>query len=322
MDFSELWVEKWRPRKLDDIILSPDLRKFCDDLSNQTIDKRAIPHLMFYGKPGTGKTSLGHIFVKDVLQCEYIYINGSEQNSIDIVRTTILNFIQTKSFDGKMKVVFIDEMDGFSRSSGSGSSAQESLRNIMEEYSPYCRFIMTCNSVHKIIEPIWSRVQAFEFCPNDKDYMQRCLHILKSENIALDSTQVPNLKNMIKSCYPDMRKCINLLQKNSIDGSFTVLSNNDGKMYRGVSDIVLNMLIDQRDVYALRKYLIDNEKAFQMDYHQLMRNLFESVYESKVDLKIRKRVMLLVTEYMYRHVTVLDKELNFFALCVDIEETL
>lgn len=315
MDFQELWVEKYRPQTLKDIILTKDVRIFFENLEKQ--ETKTIPHLLFHGPAGGGKTSLAKILVKDVLKCEHLYLNGSEQNSIDTVRGVITNFIQTKSFDGGVKVVILDEADGLSSAGGSGSSAQQALRNIMEEYAAYSRFILTCNYGNKIIEPIWSRVQAFYISPDRKDYIQRCLTILKSEGITVTAEHKNNLLNLIDDCYPDLRKCINELQKFSITSLFAPPEKLNQEI-NTVAKTYFDMLKNKSDMFAVRKYIIENEQKFKGDYNVLMRNIFEHVYASDIELSKKRNILLTISEAMRDNSIVLDKEINFFALCIKI----
>jgi replication factor C small subunit len=319
MDFQDLWVEKYRPRTLNDILLVKDIREFFENLAKAKV--KTIPHLMFHGPAGGGKTSLAKILVEDVLKCEYLYLNGSEQNSIDTVRGVITNFIQTKSFDGGIKVVILDEADGLSSSGGGGSSAQQALRNIMEEYAKYSRFILTCNYGHKIIEPIWSRVQAFYICPDRKDYIQRCLTILKAENVTMMADKKQKFLDLVNDCYPDLRKAINELQKFSITNTFNPPDVLDVEV-RTISKTCFDMLEKKTDMVSIRKYIIENEQKFKADYNVLLKNLFEDVYDSKLDLGKKRNILLKISEALYYNQIVLDKEINFFATCIKIGDTI
>lgn len=315
MDFQELWVEKYRPRTLKDIILEKSVREFFESLAKADI--KTIPHLMFHGPAGGGKTSLAKILVEDILKCEYLYLNGSEQNSIDTVRGVITNFIQTKSFDGGIKVVILDEADGLSNAGGSGSSAQQALRNIMEEYVKYSRFILTCNYGHRISEPIWSRVQAFYICPDRKEYIQRCLTVLKSENIIVTPEYKQPLMDLINDAYPDLRKAINELQKFSITNSFKPPDNLD-KEVTSIAKACFDMLREKADMTIIRKYVIENEQKFRGDYSVMLRNLFENTYASDLELNKKRSILLMISEALYYNQIVLDKEINYFATCIKI----
>lgn len=315
MDFQELYVEKFRPPTLSDIILAPDVREFFESIAKQEV--KSIPHLLFYGPPGGGKTSLAHIIVKDILKCEYLYINASDENGIDTVRGKITTFIETKSFDGGIKVVILDEVDGMSASGGSGSSAQKALRNMMEEYAPYARFILTCNYQQKVMEPIWSRCQPFYIIPPLKEFTARCLNILKLEKITVSSEYSVKLMELIQDCYPDLRRCLNEIQKFSVTNSFKVGINNS-KDIGDIAKIVWLALLKKKDLCNIRKYTIENESKFKSDYDVLMKNVFELVYVHDIEQSLKQNILIIIAEAMRDNVIVLDKEINFFAMCIKI----
>ena len=317
-DFSELWTERYRPAKLDDILLSKETKDYFNEI-NKT---KVIPHLLFYGNAGGGKSSLARIIVNDILKCQYLYINASDENSVDTVRGKISNFVQTKSLDGNIKVVILDEMDGMGGIAGHGASAQQALRNILEEYSAYSRFILTCNYIHKIIEPIMSRVQTFYVCPEQNDYLKRCLEILKTEKIILPADQKPTLLKLIEGYYPDLRKCINELQKFSITGTFKPPERNTDQEISNIAKTCLDMLMKKDDVVAIRKYIIESEKVFKADYQILLKNLFEEVFNSSLDALKKRTVLIVISEALYFHQIVLDKEINYFATLIKIGNVL
>jgi len=316
MDFQDLWAIKWRPQGLQDILLSKDVRDFFETI--EKTENPTIPHLMFYGPPGCGKTSLAFIIVKSILKADYLYINASDENGIETIRGKIKNYIETKSFDGKMKVVILDEFDGMSSSGGAGSSAQQALRNILEEYAEYVRFIFTCNYVQKVIEPIWSRVQAFYIQADIKDFTRKCLEILKSEKVQVASEHKAAFFELVHDTYPDLRLCLNELQKSSISGIFQPIVGAE----RNIQQIIEHYwkLVSTKQPYQeIRKYIIDNEKMFRGDYQVLLKSLFEYVYDSKeIASEAKGRIMLTISETMYYHVHVLDKEINYFAMTLKL----
>jgi len=206
-----IWVEKYRPAKLADMVLSDSLRSFVQECQT----KGEIPNMLLVGNAGTGKTTLAKVIVNEILDAQYLYINASEKNGIDEVRTSILSFAQTKSIDGKIKVIFLDEFDNFT------DAGQRALRNVMEEYAGNTRFILTGNYLHRIIQPIQSRCQVFtDFTPPIKEYAKRIVYILQNENITFDGEQVDRLKEVIRYNYPDLRRIINFVQRNIIDNPY------------------------------------------------------------------------------------------------------
>jgi len=208
--FNNLWVQKYRPSTLDEMVLSEENRKFFSSIKDE------IPNLLFVGTPGIGKTTIAKIIVQDILKCQYLYINASDENGIDTIRSKVSGFSQTKSIDGALKVVILDEADGIT------IDGQRALRNTMEEYSAFTRFILTANYKHKIIPAIQSRTQYFDLSPDIHSVVNRVLLILKKEKITIPSTEQVNLVRIIKDNFPDIRKIINTIQKYSISGTFEI----------------------------------------------------------------------------------------------------
>lgn len=198
-----IWCEKYRPQTMNDYIGNDDIKeKF-----NQYIEKGDIQHILLFGPPGTGKTSLAKILVKNI-DCDYIYINASDQNRIDDVRTTIKNYACSSGFKA-LKIIILDECDRQTFES------QQALRNIMETYSLHTRFILTANYHEKIIPALYSRLQAFEIKPiSKKEVAVRLAKILGNENVLFS---LSDIEFIINSFYPDIRKVINFAQQSSIE---------------------------------------------------------------------------------------------------------
>ena len=302
--FNNLLVEKYRPAKLSDMVLSDSNRKFFESITDE------IPNLLFVGTPGLGKTTLARILVNDVLQCQYLYINASDENGIDTIRSKVVGFSQTKSLDGKHKVVILDEADGIT------IDGQRALRNTMEEYSSMTRFILTANYKHKIIPAIQSRTQFFDLVPPFDDVVKRIVSVVKDEGIKIDAKQKANFVSLIKQDYPDIRKILNNVQKATINSTFTVDHSVDSK------DIVdkIHKHITSNDSIGLRKYLIENENEFQGDYHNLMKQYLNYVYNSSLNDNIKRQYIVTISDHMYKDVFVLDKEINAFACWVNLEK--
>jgi len=315
MDFLDLWVDKYRPEKLSKLLLSDDVKAFFEHIEGQ--EEKTVPHLLFIGPQGTGKSTLAKIIVNDILNCQYLYINASEQNSIETVRGIITNFIQTKSIDGNMKVIILDEADGLSNHSGNGSSAQDALRNLIEEYSAYCRFIFTANYMHKISAPLLSRVQTFYITPPRKEFVIRCVEILKAESITVSAEMKPELIKLVNGYYPDLRKCINELQKYSITGTFKTPEHNTDQDVANIATTCFEMLL-KKDVLGVRKFIIEKEQEFLADYQILLKKLFDVVFNCDLSVDIKKNMLILVADGLYNHQIVLDKEINFFATCIKL----
>ena len=301
-----IWVEKYRPTKLADMVLSDTLRAFVEECRR----KQEIPNLLLVGNAGTGKTTLAKVIVNEILDAQYLYINASEKNGIDEVRTSILTFAQTKSLDGKLKVIFLDEFDNFT------DAGQRALRNVMEEYAGNTRFILTGNYLHRIIQPIQSRCQVFtDFTPPIKEYAKRIVYILQQENVKVAADQIDRIKEVIRYYYPDLRRIINYIQRSVIDSTLNlqVTINNEG-----FAQDILEKLSSRDDLMSLRKFVIESEQVFGNDYPKLLKDLFNAVYKSSLPEDKKRLALLQVSESLYRSALVMDQEINFFSCLINL----
>lgn len=302
--FNNLWVEKYRPKTLDEMVLSEENRKFFSSIKDE------IPNLLFVGTPGIGKTTIARIIVQDILKCQYLYINASDENGIDTIRSKVSGFSQTKSIDGALKVVILDEADGITL------DGQRALRNTMEEYSSFTRFILTANYKHKIIPAIQSRTQYFDLSPDIHSVVNRVLAILKKEKVTIPSTEQVNLVRTIKDNFPDIRKVINTIQKYSVSGTF----NAGEKLQRNeLVDKIHNNIVNNK-LMELRKYLIENENEFQGDYANLLKLYLNFLYSSDIDGEKKRQAIIIISEHLYRDAFVVDKEINAFACLCHLEK--
>ncbi len=306
IDFDKIWVEKYRPTKLDDIILDERTRNIVKEFKDE------IPNLLFVGNPGTGKTTLARVIVNDILGCNYLYINASDESGIDTIRHNITNFAQTKSFDGGVKVVILDEADGLT------PQAQAALRNTMETFAKYCRFILTANYKHKIIPALQSRCQSLDIKPVVELAVKRCYHILKNENVKVSDEQKIKFIQLVKRHFPDLRKAINELQKNVIDSELCIANiNSDSELLETIYKKVAS-----KKTLEARKYLIENEDRFQGDYDTLLCNFLNFVYSSNLDDAKKKTCIATIADHLYKSAFVVDKEINSFACLVNLENAL
>jgi len=304
IDFDKIWVEKYRPQTLDDVILDEETLRVVKEYENE------IPNLLFVGNPGTGKTTLARVIVNDILKCNYLYINASDESGIDTIRHNITNFAQTKSFDGGVKVVILDEADGLT------SQAQAALRNTMETYAKYCRFILTANYKHKIIPALQSRCQSLNIKPVVELAVKRCYNILKDENVKVPEEQKKKFVQLVKRHFPDLRKTINELQKNVIDSELCITSIvSDNELLEAVYKKIAS-----KQCLEARRYLIENEDRFQGDYDTLLSNYLNFIYSANVDDIKKKEMIAIIADHLYKSAFVVDKEINAFACLVNLEK--
>jgi len=307
--FENLLVEKYRPAKLADIVLSKKNREYFEMVRV----KKGIPHLLFSGERGIGKSSLAKIIVEELLDCQYLYINASDETGVDTIRSKVTNFAQTLSLDGKLKVIILDECDFLTE------NAQGALRHVIEKYAESTRFIATCNFKSKLIDAISSRFIHFDLTPPHDMLAARVIHIIKEEQIKVSEQQKPILENLIKANYPDMRAIIGEVQKNSLKGVLDLEENQDNTKF---ASRLFKKIQDKTDVVKIREYIISNEIEFECDYHRLLRNMFEVIYRSEVNGDKKAPLMLIVSNKMLEHQTVMDKEINFFACVLELMDVM
>lgn len=294
---SYIWFEKYRPQSLEEIILPDNIKATIEGYG---CDEK-IPHLMFVGKPGLGKTSLAKIIAKSVLKCQYLYINASDENGIDAIRTKVVAFSQTKSIDGRIKIIILDECDGLTQ------DAQKALRNVMEEFHKVTSFILTANYGHKIIGALTSRCQKFDIQISKTQFENQLANILNKENVTFEKVQV---ETITEQYYPDLRIAINELQKNSRSGSLQTASNKQNIAL--VKGILINVL-SKKDCTIIRRHVIENEEVFNGDYVGLMRQLFNFINEFEFDEKNKRKMLVTIADHLYKSAFVMDQEINFYA---------
>jgi DNA polymerase III delta prime subunit len=311
--FKDLFIEKYRPQTLGDIVLEDTVRAKIE----QFIKNRSIPHLLFSGPPGIGKTSLAKIIVKE-LGGDYLYINASDESGIDTIRNKVQNFAQTVSLSDTVKIVVLDEADGMS-TAGGGNSAQNVLRNVMETYSDICRFVLTCNSLAKVIKPIQSRCQRIDLSPPIKGVLSRIVTILAKENITLDAEQKAYIGQLVKRHYPDIRTIIGELEQSIIDGNIVLKNSND--VSKNVAAEVFEHIKNKKNITTIREYVISKSIDFNNDYNLLLKNMFNVAYELP-DEKTKRDTMLIISKYLFQNGFVMDQEINATACYLELMNAL
>ena len=296
-----IWCERYRPASMNDFVGN----KHIKDKINSLINEQDIPHLLFAGKAGTGKTTLAKILIKNI-DCDYLFINASDENSVDTIRNKIKGFVTTIGFKG-LKIVVLDEADYVS------PNGQAALRNLMETFSKHARFILTCNYQERIIEPIISRCQSFSLNPPlQKDIAMHLANILKNEGVKYE---LEDLKTLVVSYYPDIRKVINTAQLFSKNGKLKLdvqqLVGADGKLG------MMSILLDQRSTIhkfkAIREFL---HRHGVRDFSEFYTFLYESLDKFSED--IQPMIILQLADAQHRDAFVVDKEINFSACIYNI----
>ncbi len=298
---NSLWCEKYRPTKLTEYVGNEHLKqKVADYLQNKD-----IPHLLFFGKAGTGKTTLAKLIV-NTIDCDHIVINASDERGIDIIRNKVKGFASTLGFKDS-KIIILDEFDYMT------PDAQAMLRNLMETFSKHCRFILTCNYVEKVIIPIQSRCQTFQIIPpTKKDVAIQVSQILGKENVRFEPK---DLVPIIDSSYPDIRKIINTCQLNSSKGVLKVdvsnIMNSDVKIK--IVDL-LKGNDDKRNKHIKIRQAVADSRI--QDFSELYGYLYEKIDEYAGDNT--SNVILTLSEGQYKDSMVVDKEISFMATIIQI----
>ena len=292
-----IWNEKYRPDSVENYVGNEVVKaKIEEYITNQD-----IPHLLFYGTAGTGKTTAAKILVKNI-DCDYMFINASDERGIDTVRDKIKGFASTVGF-APLKIVVLDEADYL------GREAQPALRNLMEAHSASTRFILTANYIERIIDPLVSRTQVYKLSPpSKKDVAKKLADILKQEKVEYDSKTIVQI---VQAYYPDIRKCINTAQLQTRDGKLQVsideLIGQDVKLK--VVDALTSNLTLKDKVGEIRKIVAD---AQIQDFTELYRVLFDYV-EQYAPNKISQAIIA-IAEGQFRDGQVVDKEICFIAV--------
>ena len=295
----DLWVEKYRPSKLDDYVWRDDNQKLQME---EILKKGNLPHLLFSGSPGIGKTTLAKILLHElkVNPADILELNGSTENKIETIREKITNYVSLMGFGG-IRYVLYDEADYLTPASQAG------LRNLMETYSKGARFILTANYPNKIIPALKSRTQHYHFHELDKnEFIIRVATILAEENIEFE---IEILEKFVEATYPDLRKCINLLQQYSIQGVLNKFENDDAGQpdwYEPVIEMFKSGMINEA-----RKVIVENIQ--QEEYDEMYRFLYDNLELFSSDEEKQMEIILVIREGLVNHSLVADPEINLSA---------
>ena len=300
-----LWVERYRPRTVQQTILPKSLK----DTFLQITSTGELPNMLFTGTAGVGKTTVARALCNE-LDLDYILINGSEEGNIDTLRNKVKQFASTVSLHGGYKVVILDEADY-----RNPQSTQPALRGFIEEFANNCRFILTCNFKNRIIEPLHSRCSIYEFAiPNDQkpemagQFFKRATEILKQENVEFVPDAVAQL---ITKHFPDWRRVLNELQRYSVSGKI------DAGMLVNLSDTNIKTLMStlkNKDFKSMRQWVVNN---IDTEPQAIFRKIYDSMNEYIVPQSIPQAVLILA-DYQYKNAFVADHELNVVACMTEI----
>ena len=301
------WVEKYRPHVLTDMVLDDNIR----DVMKGYIAKGTICNLLLAGRAGIGKSTLAKILVNE-LNATLLYINAGYDNSVETVRIKVKEFCDSVALDG-LKIVILDEADSLSSNAGTGASAQGALRNIIEQSADDTRFILTCNYLNKIIEPIQSRCTPIKLRFTIDDVLKRCIKILSAENIKFnEEVLIEFSQEVIKRKLPDVRSIVNNLEQWSINGTLE----NKGASESAELDKIVEGIYKATDVKKIREFLIQNEDKFSGDYETLAKLLFEQYF----DVEGGGKKQLIIAESLYRMAICLDSEVMFYAMLLQLKK--
>jgi len=302
----QLWVEQYRPKDIEGYVFRDEAQR---DQVKQWIKAGSIPHLLFSGAAGIGKTTLAKILINalNIDAYDVLEINASRTNSVDDIRDSVVNFVSTMPF-GDFKIVLLDEADYLS------PNAQAALRGVMEEYSQTARFIMTCNYPHKIIPALHSRCQGFHIEKVDHtEFTARAATVLVTEGVEFD---IDTLDSYVKATYPDLRKCLNLLQMNTVDLKLKRPSETD----TGTADYKLAMvdLFKAGKIREARTLLAAQARPEEMD--EIFRWMYDNLDMWSKTPEGQDEAILVIRKGLVNHVSCADAEINLSATLVELSQ--
>ena len=300
-----LWVEKYRPSKISECVLTEDLKKTFQTF----VDEGNIPNLLLTGGPGVGKTTVAKAMLEE-LGATYMMINGSEESGIDVLRNKIKNFASTVSMDGNRKFVILDEADYLNP-----QSTQPALRGFIEEFHKNCGFILTCNFKNRIIDPLHSRCSVVEFripvAEKPKlagEFFKRVQGILDGEGVQYQPKAVAGV---VEKYFPDWRRVLNELQRYSVSGMI------DSGILVNISETNMKDLttfLKEKDFKSIRKWVANN---LDNDPARMYRKVYDALYED-IQPQTVPHLVLATADYSYKSAFVADQEINMLAFMIEI----
>jgi DNA polymerase III delta prime subunit len=298
-----LWTERYRPQAISDCILPDRLKEVFQEYVNQ----KQIPNLLLTGGAGVGKTTIAKAMCNEI-GCDYMILNGSDENGVDTIRVKIKNYASSMSFSGGRKVIILDEADYLT------PNAQAILRNAIEEYAVNCSFIFTCNFKSRIIEPLHSRCAVIDFRLQNGEktkmasaFFKRITHILNTEKVEYDEKVIAEL---IKKHFPDFRRAINELQR------YSQLGKIDVGILSQIGDISISQIIKhlkEKDFTSVRKWAATTD----VDSTTFFRKLYDALYDIAKPQSIPQAVII-IADYQYKQAFVADQEINLVACLTEL----
>ena len=300
-----LWVEKYRPKTVDDCILPSELKKSFSEF----VKDKHIPNLILSGSAGTGKTTIAKAMVEEI-GSTWMLINGSEESGIDVLRTKIKNFASTVSLEGGRKYIILDEADYLNP-----QSTQPALRGFMEEFHKNCGFILTCNYKNRLIEPLQSRCSNIDFTIRNgervklaESFFKRVQDILGQEQIKFEPKAIAEL---INKYFPDWRRCLNELQRYSTSGQI------DAGILVNLSSENIKELVSfmkAKEFSNVRKCIVNN---LDNDPSRIFRTIYNSLYDN-LDHSTIPHAVVIIADYQYKSAFVADQEINMLACMTEL----